>query len=254
MTGLAGAVFAPWGSARAQPRPSAPLTVFAAASLKDVLSELGPMFARSTRSASPVFSFAASSTLARQIEQGAQADLFVSADEAWMRYLAERRLVRAPVPLLTNRLALIAPRASAVRLTIGPGFPLAAALGPTGRLSIADPDSVPAGRYARAALTALGVWAQVEGRTARAENVRAALTFVARGEAPLGITYDTDAKADPRVRMVALFPEASHPKIIYPAAVTAASRNPAAEPLLAFLRGREVRAVFERYGFKTLTR
>lgn len=254
LSGLAGGLLAPWSAALAQSPSGSPLTVFAAASLKDVLTELGPLFAKARGGAAPVFSFAASSTLARQIEQGARADLFVSADEAWMRYLVDQRLVRAPVSLLTNRLALIAPAASTVRLSIGPGFALAAALGPGGRLSIADPDSVPAGRYARAALTSLGVWAQVEGRTARAENVRAALTFVARGEAPLGITYDTDAKVDPRVRIVALFPETSHPRIVYPAAVLTASRNPAADRLLAFLRGAEARAVFERYGFKTLGR
>ena len=225
------------------------LTVFAAASLKNALDEADAAYARSPGGAPVTASYAASSTLARQIEQGAPADVFVSADVDWMDYVAQRGLVRAGTRanLLTNNLALIAAKASPVKLTMGRGMPLAAALGP-GRLAMAGPD-VPAGRYGQAALTSLGVWDQVKGRTALGENVRAALQFVARGEAPLGIVYDTDAKAEPAVRIVALFPAASHPKILYPAAVTAASKNPAAAAYVRFLAGPQATAIFRKYGF-----
>jgi molybdate transport system substrate-binding protein len=228
----------------------APLRVFAAASLKNALDEVNAAYVR-TGAAAPTVSYAASSTLARQIEQGAQADLYLSADSDWMNYVAERRLIRPGTrrDLLTNRLALIAPRASTARLTVRRGFPLAAALG-RGRLAMAGLD-VPAGRYGKAALTSLGVWDSVAAKTAYGENVRAALAFVARGEAPFGIVYDTDAMVEPGVRIVALFPEGSHPKIVYPAAVTAASRNPTAAGYARFLAGPRASAVFRKYGFKT---
>lgn len=228
-----------------------PLTVFAAASLKNVLDEQGAAFAAA--GGVPVrFSYGASSALARQIEQGAPADLFLSADSDWMNYVQDRGLVVAASRrnLLSNRLALIAPAGSDVKLKIASGMPIGRALG-GGRLAIAAPE-VPAGKYGRAALASLGVWPQVKDRLAPAENVRAALLYVSRGEAPLGIVYDTDARVDPGVRIVGLFPESSHPKIVYPAAILAQSRNPAAARFLAFLQSPRGRAIFQKYGFKVL--
>jgi molybdate transport system substrate-binding protein len=234
--------------ALAQP---APLTVFAAASLKNALDAVDTTF--TAKSHVPVSaSYAASSALARQIEQGAPADVFVSADSDWMDYAAQKQLI-APASrrdVLANHLALIAPAASTLQLPIRPGMPLAQALG-DGRLAIAGPD-VPAGRYGRASLTALGVWDSVKDHLAPAENVRAALAFVAQGEAPLGIVYDTDAQTEPKVRIVGLFPDATHPRIVYPAALVAASHNAAAPGYLAFLQGPQASAIFKRFGFIVL--
>ncbi|WP_312163089.1 molybdate ABC transporter substrate-binding protein [Phenylobacterium sp.] len=229
---------------------AAPVTVFAAASLKNALDEVGAEYEKSGGEAR--FSYAASSAIARQIEQGAPADVYVSADTDWMNYLAERNLIVAASrrDLLTNRLALIAPADSKVALKVGKGMPLAKALGP-GRLAVAGPD-VPAGKYAKASLTALGVWDGVSDKLAQAENVRAALQFVARGESPLGIVYDTDAKVEPKVRIVGLFPEGTHPKIVYPAAVVASSRNPDAARFLAFMSTPKAAEVFRKYGFTVL--
>ena len=229
---------------------AAPVTVFAAASLKNALDEVGAEYEKAGGAAR--FSYAASSAIARQIEQGAPADVYVSADSHWMNYLAERKLIIAATrrDLLTNRLALIAPADSKVALKVGKGMPLAKTLGP-GRLAVAGPD-VPAGRYARASLTALGVWDGVSGKLVQAENVRAALQFVARGEAPLGIVYDTDAKVEPKVRIVGLFPDGTHPKIIYPAAVVASSKNADAAKFLAFMSTPKAAAVFRKYGFTVL--
>lgn len=247
---LALAAIAAVAPARAAP---AGLTVFAAASLKNALDEVDAAFAAQ---GGPVVtaSYAASSTLARQIEQAAPADVFVSADAAWMDYVQMRGLIRPATrrDLLTNRLALIAPKGSPVRLRPARGFPLAQALG-GGRLALAGPD-VPAGRYARAALISLRAWEAVKDRTALAENVRGAMTFVARGEAPLGIVYDTDALIEPGVRIVALLPAAAHPRIVYPAAVVARSSAPAAAAYVAFLAGPQASAIFRRYGFTTLGR
>ncbi len=241
------ALFLGAGAAAAEPRPA--LLVFAAASLTDVLQELGPAFEKESGRAVK-FSFAASSALARQIEAGAKADAFFSADTAWMDYLQARDLIdpATRVNLLGNRLVLIAPANSALQLKIAPGFALAAALGRGGRLSTGDPDSVPVGRYARSALTSLGVWSQVADRLVGADNVRTALLFVERGEAPLGIVYATDAAIDPGVRVVDTFPASSHPPIVYPIALTRGADADAAR-LVAFLRGPAARAVFERYGF-----
>lgn len=228
---------------------SAPITVFAAASLQNALDEAGKLYA--TKTGKQVrFSFAASSALARQIEQGAPTSLFISADEEWMNYLSERRLVAnaSRVNLLSNKLALIAPATSNVRITVAKNMPLAKALGANGRLAVAAPE-VPAGRYARAALTSLGVWSTVQNRTAPGENVRAALNFVARGETPLGIVYDTDAKVEPRVKIVGVFPNGSHPKIVYPAALVGSQSSPDAAAFLYWLRGPEAGAVFSKYGF-----
>jgi molybdate transport system substrate-binding protein len=240
--------------ARAADAPSAaPVTVFAAASLKNAMDDTITAFTARTHIPARA-SYGASSALARQIEQGAPADVFVSADVDWMDYVAKRNLIvpDSRVDLLSNHLALIAPADSTLKLKISPGMPLAAALG-SGRLAVAGPD-VPAGRYAQASLTTLGVWPSVQDKLARAESVRAALAFVARGETPLGIVYDTDAKVEPKVRIVGLFPDATHAPIVYPAAVVAASRNPGATAFIHFLRGREAVAIFHRYGFQTLAR
>ena len=225
--------------------------VLAAASLQESLNAAADTWAGKGH-LRPVISFAGSSALARQIETGAPADLFISADEAWMDHVSERGLVRpgSRASLLFNTLVLVAPASSAVRLTIAPRFPLARALG-KGRLAMADSDAVPAGIYGRQALTRLGVWPLVSARVARAENVRAALALVASGEAPLGIVYATDALADRRVRVVGRFPNGSHALIAYPVATLAASRHREAEPFRRFLLSAEGRAVFRRFGFGT---
>ncbi|MDR3512495.1 MAG: molybdate ABC transporter substrate-binding protein [Caulobacteraceae bacterium] len=228
-----------------------PLTVFAAASLNNVLDAVGKAF--TARTGTPVrFSYAASSTIARQIEAGAPADVFVSADADWMDYLDQRHLIVAASrrDVLTNHLALIAPAGSTVKIRIGPGMPLAQALG-GGRLAVAGPE-VPAGKYAKASLTALGVWPSVQDHLAQAESVRAALAFVARGETPLGIVYDTDAKVEPRVRIVGLFPDSSHARIVYPAARVAGASDPAGQAFLDFLEGPQAGAIFRQYGFTVL--
>lgn len=226
-----------------------PLTVFAAASLKESLDGAAKQFARA-QGVTPVISYLASSALAQQIERGAPADVFISADLEWMDYLDQRALLRAGTRanLLHNRLVLIAPADSKLQVEIKAGMPLASWLG-DGRLSMADPDSVPAGKYARAALQSLGVWKSVETKVVRGDNVRTALNFVARGETPLGIVYQTDASAEKRVRTVAVFPQNSYPVIVYPAAVVAASRNAAAQSFLNYLKSTEARAIFEKYGF-----
>ena len=224
--------------------------MFAAASLKNVLDEVDAAFAKAPGGVPVTASYAASSTLARQIEQGAPADLFLSADVDWMTYVADRKLVRPETRrlLLTNRLALIAARDSKIAISVRRNMPLAEALG-AGRLAMAGPD-VPAGRYGQAALTALGVWDSVKAKTALGENVRAALQFVARGEAPLGIVYDTDALVEPAVRIVGVFPESSHPKILYPVAVLTGAKSPAAGAYLRFLEGPQAAAIFMKYGFR----
>jgi molybdate transport system substrate-binding protein len=230
-----------------------PVIVFAAASLKDALGAIEKAWEARTGNKAAI-SFAASSALAKQLEQGAPADVFVSADLKWMDYAAERKLIddSSRVDLLGNTLVLIAPKDATVDLKIAKGFDLAKALG-DGRLAMGDPKAVPAGIYAEAALTSLGVWDQVSAKVAGAENVRAALTFVARGEAPLGIVYGTDAKSEPAVRVVDTFPADSHPPIVYPAALTAAaSANAAAKDFFAFLASPEAKALFEAQGFTVL--
>jgi molybdate transport system substrate-binding protein len=226
------------------------LTVFAAASLKNALDEVAGAYRQKT-GVSVAASYASSSALAKQIEQGAPADIFLSADTQWMDYLQERKAIdpSTRVDLLRNGLVLVAPRASTVELRVAPSMPLAATLG-NGRLAMGDPDHVPAGRYGKAALEKLGVWSDVAPKVARADNVRAALALVARAEAPLGIVYGTDAAAEPGVRVVGVFPADSHPPIVYPAAATAASKaQPQARKFLDFLRGAEAAAIFERHGF-----
>jgi molybdate transport system substrate-binding protein len=223
--------------------------VFAAASLKNALDEVAAV-----SPGRPTVSYGASSALAKQIEGGAPAQVFLSADLDWMDYLEQRRLIREGTRrnLLGNKLVLIAPAASTVKADIGPGFPLARLLG-DGRLATADPAHVPAGKYTRAALEKLGVWDSVAGRLAAAENVRAALALVARGEAPLGSVYATDAVAEPKVRVVAAFPEGLHPAIVYPVALTAAAPAAgSAADFLNLLRSPVARRVFEKHGFTPL--
>jgi molybdate transport system substrate-binding protein len=202
------------------------------------------------------FSYAGSQALARQIDLGAPADVVISADLEWMDWLDQRHRIVAATrrDLISNRLVIIAPLASKVVLPVGPGMPLAKALG-GGRLAIGDTVAVPAGKYAKASLTKLGVWASVEGRLAPSDNVRSALTFVARGETPLGVVYATDARSEPRVKVVAVLPEDSHPKIVYPAAVTAQAMRPGeAASFVGFLQGSEAQGLFRAAGFMPLRR
>jgi len=225
------------------------ILVFAAASLTNVLDEIGAAYTQQTRR--PVkFSYAASSALARQLEAGARADVFFSADLEWMDYVQARSLIDRTTRrnVLGNRLALVAPADSKIELKIAPGFALVAALG-NGRLATGDPESVPVGKYARTALTSLGVWNDVADRLVRADNVRSALAFIARGETPLGIVYETDAKVEKRVRVVGFFPADSHPPIVYPAAVTAQAR-PAAGQFIDFLQSAPAQEAFKKYGFQ----
>ena len=234
------------------PAQEAKLIVFAAASLKDALDEVNAAY-QHQKGQETATSYAASSTLAKQIEAAAPADTFISADLDWMDYLAKRNLIKPEMRanLLGNRLVLIAPVASVGKLDIAPNFPLARALG-NGRLAIADPAGVPAGRYAKAALESLDVWSSVADRLAPAENVRATLALVSRGEAPLGIVYQTDANSDKGVQIVGIFPEGTHSPIIYPIAVVAASTNPGAPGYIAFLKSPTARAIFEKQGFTVL--
>jgi molybdate transport system substrate-binding protein len=225
------------------------VVVFAAASLTNALDETARLFDQQTGSHAKM-SYAASSALAKQIEAGAPVDMFISADLDWMDYLQQRNLIQPGTRknLLGNRLVLIAPADSDVKLDIMPGFDLAGAL-KGGRLAMADPDSVPAGKYGKAALEKLGVWNSVRNSVAPAENVRAALLLVARREVPLGIVYATDAAADPNTKVVSVFPEDTHSPIVYPAALTADSKNPIAGRLLIFLASPAARPIFEKYGF-----
>ena len=226
--------------------------VFAAASLKTALDAVAEQW-RAEGGQRVALSYAGSPALARQIELGAPADIFISADLAWMDWLAERGLIRAESrrDLLGNRLVLIAQGAAPTPPEIAAGFELGERLG-DGRLAMALTRAVPAGRYGKAALTSLGLWDQVEDRLAEAENVRVALALVARGEAPLGIVYASDAEAEPRVGVVGRFPAASHPPIVYVAALTAASAQPAAPSFLEHLGSAEARGLFERQGFTPL--
>ena len=241
------------GSLHAQPKPTSapPLTVFAAASLKDAMDEAGTAWQR--RSGQDVRNaYAASSALARQIQQGAPADVFISADTDWMDWLQQRALIDAATrgDLLGNRLVLIAPADSAAKpLALRKGTHLLPLLGKDGRIALAATASVPAGKYAKAALETLGMWTALQPRAAEAENVRAALLLVSRGEAPLGVVYASDAKADPGVRVLATFPASSHPPIVYPVARIAASRNPQAAAFVRWLGSKDAAAIFRRHGF-----
>jgi molybdate transport system substrate-binding protein len=238
-----------WLRSRDQP-PQAPV-VLAAASLQEALQAAAKLWTDQGHPA-PVLSFAASSVLARQIEAGAPADMFISADEEWMDTLRDKGLIKpgSRATLAGNSLALIAPATSTLSLDPAPGFALADALG-TGKLALADPEGVPAGRYAKQALQKLGVWNQVADRIAAGDNVRAALSLVARGETPLGIVYATDASAEPKVRVVATFPPWTHVSITYPVALLTSSRNVDAAAFRGFLLSPETQAVFRARGFTT---
>jgi molybdate transport system substrate-binding protein len=228
------------------------LTVFAAASLKNALDDTNAAFTKAT-GVQVVASYAASSALAKQIEGGAPADVFVSADLQWMDYVGGKNLIKpeSRVNLLGNKLVLIAPTDSKLdKVTIAKPFDLAKLAG-DGRIALADVKAVPAGLYAKAALEALGGWAAAEPKLAMAENVRATLAFVARGETPVGIVYETDAKVEPKVKIVGVFPESSYPPVTYPVAATAAAQAEAGK-YLAFLRGSASKAIFEKYGFSFL--
>ena len=236
----------PAGAALAQSRH---VLVFAAASLKNALDDVDAQYRRET-GRRVVVSLAASSTLAKQIENGAPADIFISADLEWMDYLAKRKLIKAESRrnLLGNELVLVAPRDAAAPVKIAPGFPLAKLLA-GGKLAMADTDAVPAGKYGKAALEKLGVWSALEGQIAQAENVRAALLLVARKEAPFGIVYRTDAAVEPGVKIVGTFPADTHPPIIYPVAILVGSTNAEAAAYLAYLESPEARPLFEKAGF-----
>jgi molybdate transport system substrate-binding protein len=223
--------------------------VFGAASLKNALDEANGLFLFENGSGIKV-SYGASSTLAKQIENGAPADVFISADLDWMDYLAERKLIKPETraKFLGNKLVLVTAANSNVVLTIGQNFPLAQALG-NGRLAMADPAAVPAGKYGKAALEKLGVWASVANKVAPAQDVRAALLLVSRGEAPLGIVYQTDAAADKNVKIVGTFPESSHPPIIYPIAILANSTNGVTPVYVQYLLSPKAEPFFEKQGF-----
>ena len=227
------------------------VTVFAAASLKNALDDINAAWKAKTGKSATI-SYAASSALAKQIEQGAPADVFISADLDWMAYLSDRKLTKKDTEhqLLGNRIVLVAP-ADAAKADIVKGFDLAGLLG-DGKLAMGNVDSVPAGKYGKEALETLGVWASVEKSIAQAENVRAALALVSTGEAPLGIVYQTDAAADKGVKVIGVFPDDSHPPIVYPIAALASSKNVDAGAVLVYLKSDAARAIFEKQGFVIL--
>ena len=224
--------------------------VYAAASATDALNEIIAAYTAKTPG-KIVGSYDSSSTLAKQIENGAPAAIFLSADEQWMDYLDKKKLIAAGSrsDLLGNALVLIAPKSNPQAVPIGPNFPLAKLLG-DGRLAVGDPAHVPAGLYAKAALEKLGVWSQVQDKLAAAQNVRAALAFVERGETPYGIVYATDAIATPKVWEVGVFPEDSHPPILYPLGLVAGHETPEAKAFYDYLKGPAAGAVFQKYGFR----
>lgn len=230
------------------------VTVFAAASLKNALDAVNGVCEAEVGEKATI-SYAASSALAKQIEEGAPADVFMSADLDWMKYLSDKNLTKkdTEVQLLGNSIVLVAPADSSVALEIGPNFDLAAALG-DGKLAMANVDAVPAGKYGKAALEKLGVWASVEGKVAQAENVRAALALVATGEAALGIVYKTDANAEPKVKAVGTFPADSHPAIVYPVAQTAGSKDDDTPAFLACLKSPKAAELFAAQGFTVLSK
>lgn len=250
---ILGAVAFLLGAPASAQAPHGP-TIYAAASLKNALDEIGAAWAKAGKRALRV-SFGASNALAKQIEQGAPADLFFSADMDWIEYLAGKGLVRAEtrVNLLANAIVLIAPKESVVTVPIGQGMDLAQALG-DGRLAMGNVDAVPAGKYGRAALEKLGAWDSVKDKIVQAESVRAALLLVSRGEAPLGIVYATDAAADPNVRVLGTFPQGSHPPIVYPVVLLKGATDAEAAGFLDFLRGPVAAAAFQRQGFTVLNK
>ena len=240
-------------TAPALAQDKAPLTVFAAASLKESLDEAAATYEKKT--GTPVrVSYAASSALARQIEQGAPADVFFSADLEWMDYLQQRNKLDAAQRrnLLGNHLVLVAPKASTAKVDLKRAGSIATALGADGRLAMGQTASVPAGKYGKASLQALGQWDSVQTRLAESESVRAALMLVSRGEAPLGIVYASDARAEANVRVVATFPDDSHPPIVYPVAALRGERNAQAQAFVEWLGSKEADAIFRKRGFELL--
>ncbi|MES2292981.1 MAG: molybdate ABC transporter substrate-binding protein [Pseudomonadota bacterium] len=235
------------------PALAADVTVFGAASLADALKEIAANYQKQSGKQVAV-SLAASSVLARQIEASGGADVFISADLDWMDYLDNKNLIQHDTRenLLGNKLVLVAGKGVDADIAIAPHFDLLGAL-KGGRLAMADPDSVPAGKYGRTALISLGAWNGVVNHVVNAENVRVALAYVARGEAPLGIVYETDAKADRNVKIVGVFPESSHQPILYPAALVKDAK-PEARTFLAYLASPAARAVFEKDGFTFLAK
>ena len=243
---------APMAAARAQ---AGGMVVFAAASLKNALDEIATDWSKAASRPMPRISYASSSALAKQIEQGAPADLFISADLDWMDYVAKKNLIQADtrVNLLGNKIVLIAPRDSKVTVDVKQGFDLSKALN-GGKLAMGNVDAVPAGKYGKAALEKLGAWDGVKDKVAQADNVRAALVLVARGEAPLGIVYATDAAAEPNVKIVGTFPDNSHPPILYPVALTKDAKSADAKPFLDYLKSLKARPSFEKQGFTVLVK
>jgi molybdate transport system substrate-binding protein len=231
------------------------MVVFAAASLKNALDEIAGAWSKETGKPMPKISYAASSALAKQMEQGAPADMLISADTDWMDYVDKKDLIKkdSRFDVLGNKIVLIAPRNSTTTVALKQGFDLAKALN-GGKLAMANVDAVPAGKYGKAALEKLGAWDGVKGNVAQAENVRAALLLVARGEAPLGIVYATDAAAEPNVKIVGEFPADSHPPIIYPAALTKDAKSPDAKAFLDMLKSSKARPAFEKQGFTVLVK
>jgi len=236
----------------AQGAGAEPVKVFAAASLKDALDKVGSAW-KAKSGKEMVGSYAASSALAKQIEQAAPADVFMSADLDWMNYLDKKKLIKPGTrkDLLGNQLVLIAATGSGIKLDLKPGIDLAGILG-SDKLAMGEVKSVPAGKYGKAALDKLGLWASVEKNVAMTENVRAALALVARGEAKLGIVYATDARAEPKVQVAGIFPANSHPPIIYPVALVASATNPDAQEFLSFLSSPDAAGIFEAQGFTVL--
>jgi molybdate transport system substrate-binding protein len=249
--GSAVALLVPWSSQPPAQAQGGDVVVFAAASLKNALDAINAQWQKETGKSAKI-SYAASSALAKQIEQGAPAQMFISADLDWMDYVEKKNLIKpgSRSNLLGNRIVLIAPKDKAQPVDIKPGFDLAKVLG-DGRLSMANVDSVPAGKYGKAALEKLGVWASVSNKLAQAENVRAALLLVSRGEAPAGIVYQTDAASDSSVKIIGTFPEDTHPPIIYPIALTA-NASPDAAAFLAYIRSDKAKPLFEAQGFTVL--
>lgn len=241
------------GLAPAVARAQAPLVIFAAASLRNALDEVAADWAKQAGRPMPRISYAASSTLARQMEQGAPVDLFVPADLDWMDYAQGKGLIRpdSRVNLLGNRIVLVVPQASGLTEVPITAEGLARALA-GGRLATGNVDAVPAGKYGKAALEKLGAWNAVKDSIAQSESVRAALLLVSRGEAPVGLVYATDAAADPGVRIVATFPTDSHPPIVYPAALARESSHADGRAFLDFLRGAAARKAFEKQGFTVM--
>ena len=247
---LAAAVAVPTLIGAALPALAADPVVFAAASLKNALDDVAAAYKAKTGKAVAI-SYAGTATLAKQIEQGAPADIFFSADTTWMDYAVEQKLVQPETrrTLLGNEIVLVAPKDSAATIKIAPGMDLAGLLGPGGHLAMANFDTVPAGKYGRASLERLGVWDSVAGNVVQAENVRLALAFVARGEAPAGIVYATDAAAEPTVKVIGVFPADSHPPILYPVAMIASSTNPEAKAFFDFLQSDAAAPAYRKQGF-----